>query len=136
MTELRARGVEDILIALIDGLTGFPSASAAVFPKTQGQTCIVRHNSSGAASPGRILNWLELEGTKQLHASPSLQYKISLERLPDQHEDELPVILSTAYLTRGDDELVRWARGPFHLYVQLLLAMATVEVVSTSIALH
>jgi putative transposase len=41
MTELKARGVEDILIALIDGLTGFPAAIEAVFPQTQIQTCIV-----------------------------------------------------------------------------------------------
>lgn len=41
MTELRARGVEDVLIALIDGLTGFPDAIHAVFPQTQIHTCIV-----------------------------------------------------------------------------------------------
>jgi putative transposase len=41
MTELQARGVEDILIALIDGLTGFPEAIHAVFPHTQIHTCIV-----------------------------------------------------------------------------------------------
>src|ERR687890_2208482 len=41
MTELRQRGVEDILIAVVDGLKGFPDAIAAVFPKTQVQACIV-----------------------------------------------------------------------------------------------
>jgi transposase-like protein len=41
MTELQTRGVEDILIALIDGLTGFPEAIQAVFPQTQIHTCIV-----------------------------------------------------------------------------------------------
>lgn len=41
MTELKSRGVEDVLIALIDGLTGFPEAIAAVFPQTQIHTCIV-----------------------------------------------------------------------------------------------
>lgn len=41
MTELRTRGVEDILIALIDGLTGFPEAIQAVFPQTQIHTCVV-----------------------------------------------------------------------------------------------
>jgi transposase-like protein len=41
MTELQARGVHDILIALIDGLTGFPDAIHAVFPQTQIHTCIV-----------------------------------------------------------------------------------------------
>src|ERR671929_470367 len=41
MTELRQRGVEDILIAVVDGLKGFPDAIAAVFPKTQVQACVV-----------------------------------------------------------------------------------------------
>jgi putative transposase len=41
MTELKNRGVEDILIAVVDGLKGFPDAITAVFPQTQVQTCIV-----------------------------------------------------------------------------------------------
>jgi putative transposase len=41
MTELKNRGVQDILIAVIDGLKGFPEAITAVFPQAQIQTCIV-----------------------------------------------------------------------------------------------
>lgn len=41
MTELQGRGVHDILIALIDGLTGFPAAIHAVFPETVIHQCIV-----------------------------------------------------------------------------------------------
>jgi putative transposase len=41
LSELKARGVRDILIACVDGLTGFPDAIEAVFPKTTVQTCIV-----------------------------------------------------------------------------------------------
>src|SRR4029453_14886518 len=41
MNELKDRGVEDILIAVVDGLKGFPEAIAAVFPKAQVQACIV-----------------------------------------------------------------------------------------------
>ena len=41
MNELRHRGVQDILIAVVDGLKGFPEAIAAVFPRTQVQACIV-----------------------------------------------------------------------------------------------
>ena len=41
LTELQARGVEDILVALMDGLTGFPEAIQAVFPQTQIHTCVV-----------------------------------------------------------------------------------------------
>ena len=41
MNELRNRGVEDVLIAVVDGLKGFPEAIAAVFPDATVQTCIV-----------------------------------------------------------------------------------------------
>ena len=39
--ELRNRGVEDILLAVVDGLKGFPGAIRAAFPETTVQTCIV-----------------------------------------------------------------------------------------------
>ncbi len=41
LTDLKQRGVRDILIACVDGLTGFPDAIEAVFPKTTVQTCLV-----------------------------------------------------------------------------------------------
>ena len=41
LTELKNRGVEDIFISCVDGLTGFPDAIQTVFPKTQVQLCIV-----------------------------------------------------------------------------------------------
>ena len=49
MNELRNRGVEDVLIAVVDGLKGFPEAITAVFPEASVQTCIVhliRHSLS------------------------------------------------------------------------------------------
>lgn len=41
ITELKNRGVKDILIACVDGLKGFPDAINSVFPKTEVQLCIV-----------------------------------------------------------------------------------------------
>lgn len=41
MTELRNRGTQDMLVAVVDGLKGFPEAITAVFPQTLVQTCIV-----------------------------------------------------------------------------------------------
>ncbi|MBV8071167.1 MAG: IS256 family transposase [Acidobacteriaceae bacterium] len=41
VTEIRHRGVQDILIACIDGLKGFPEAIQSVYPKTEVQLCIV-----------------------------------------------------------------------------------------------
>ena len=52
MNELRNRGVGDVLIAVVDGLKGFPEAINAVFPETIVQTCIVHliRNSMDFAS--------------------------------------------------------------------------------------
>ena len=41
LTELKNRGLQDILIACVDGLKGFPEAIEAVYPKTAVQLCIV-----------------------------------------------------------------------------------------------
>lgn len=41
LNDLKARGVQDILIACIDGLKGFPEAIATAFPKTEIQLCVV-----------------------------------------------------------------------------------------------
>ncbi|MFA7118662.1 MAG: IS256 family transposase [Sphaerochaetaceae bacterium] len=41
LTDLKNRGVNDIFIACMDGLTGFPDAVRAVFPQTKVQLCIV-----------------------------------------------------------------------------------------------
>lgn len=52
LNELKNRGVEDILLAVVDGLKGFPEAIAAAFPETSVQTCIVhllRHSMEFAS---------------------------------------------------------------------------------------
>src|SRR6266516_944637 len=41
LTDLKQRGVQDILICCVDGLKGFPEAIEAIFPKTVVQTCVV-----------------------------------------------------------------------------------------------
>ena len=68
MSELRNRGVEDILIAVVDGLKGFPEAITAVFPQTTVQTCIVhllRHSLSYCNWQDRKAVAAELKGVYQ-----------------------------------------------------------------------
>jgi putative transposase len=43
LSELKQRGVQDILICCVDGLKGFPEAIEAVYPETVVQTCIVHY---------------------------------------------------------------------------------------------
>lgn len=56
VTELNNRGVQDIFIACVDGLKGFPEAIETVFPRTQVQLCIVhmvRHSLNYVSSKNR-----------------------------------------------------------------------------------
>ena len=41
LTDLHNRGVQDILIACVDGLKGFPEAIQAIFPNTEVQLCVI-----------------------------------------------------------------------------------------------
>jgi len=72
LTELQNRGVEDIFIACIDGLTGFGDAIEAVFPKTQVQLCIVHlvRNS---------LSYVSYKARKAVAAELKLIYTSSTE---------------------------------------------------------
>jgi len=54
MNDLKARGLNDILIAVVDGLKGFPEAITSVFPQTLVQTCIVHLiRTAFPSSPGK-----------------------------------------------------------------------------------
>ena len=56
MNELKARGLRDVLIAVVDGLKGFPEAIESVYPEATVQTCIVhliRHSLAYASSKER-----------------------------------------------------------------------------------
>ena len=55
LSDLKARGVEDIFIACVDGLTGFAKAIESVYPKTDVQRCIVH----AVRQSLRFVNWKE-----------------------------------------------------------------------------
>jgi putative transposase len=61
LTEIRNRGVKDILIACVDGLTGFPEAIAGMYPNTQVQLCLVHMVRSSL----RYVGWKERKAVAQ-----------------------------------------------------------------------
>jgi len=62
MNELRARGVEDVLIVVCDGLTGLPAAIEAVWPDATVQTCIVHLTRAS-------LRWVNYKDRKRVAAA-------------------------------------------------------------------
>lgn len=71
LTELQGRGVQDILIALIDGLAGFPAAIEAVFPDTVVQQCVVHLVRQSL----RTVNWRQRKevarGLRTIYLAPN-----------------------------------------------------------------
>jgi len=62
LNELKARGVQDVLIAVCDGLTGLPEAINAVWPATRVQTCIVHLIRAS-------LRWVNYKDRKKIAAA-------------------------------------------------------------------
>lgn len=82
LNDLRARGVEDILIASIDGLKGFPEAIAESFPKTETQLCIVHQIRNS-------LKYVVSRDQKAFMVDLKLVYKASSKDLAEHHLLEL-----------------------------------------------
>lgn len=82
LTDLANRGVEDILIACVDGLKGFPEAIESIFPQTEVQLCVVH----------QIRNSLKYVGSKN-----QKEFMVDLKRVykattKDLAESELDVL--------------------------------------------
>lgn len=93
LIELSNRGVEDILIAAIDGLKDFPEAIESVFPKTQVQLCVV-HLVRGSL---RFVSWKERKAVardlRAIYRAPSLEAaETVLEAFSERWDERFSVI--------------------------------------------
>jgi putative transposase len=93
VTELKSRGVQDILIACVDGLRGFPDAIEAVFPQTQIQLCmvhLVRHSLSYVSHKDRKA---VADGLKSVYqAATADEAERQLARFEEEWDTKYPVI--------------------------------------------
>ena len=93
LNSMRNRGVEDILIACTDNLTGFSSAIEAVFPKTEIQNCIIHRlrNSSKYVSYKDLKELMA--DLKEVYAAPDENAATAaLERFSDRWDKKYPKI--------------------------------------------
>lgn len=93
MNELKNRGLEDILIAVVDGLKGFPEAIEAVFPETTVQTCIVHLLRNSL----KFVGWKQRKAVatdlKEIYRAPNAE--TAMERLGEFEKiwgEKYPVI--------------------------------------------
>jgi transposase-like protein len=93
LTELQNRGLQDILIACVDGLTGFPDAISAVFPKTKIQLCIVHQVRNSL----RFVPWKERKAVaadlKMIYQSVTVEEaELALASFCERWDDKYPNI--------------------------------------------
>lgn len=96
LTDLQNRGVEDILIASVDGLKGFPEAINAVFPNTEVQLCIVhqiRNSLKYVASKNQKQFAGELKAVYQ--AFTKEEAEIELDKLEERWGKKYPIIFES-----------------------------------------
>lgn len=93
MNELKNRGLEDILIAVVDGLKGFPEAIEAVFPETTVQTCIVHLLRNSL----KFVGWKQRKAVatdlKEIYRAPNAE--TAMERLGEfekKWDEKFPII--------------------------------------------
>ena len=96
LNDLKARGVEDVLIACIDGLKGFPEAISAVFPKTEVQLCIVhqiRNSLKNVASKNQKEFMIDLKTVYQATSKDSAEY--NLLQLDEKWGKKYPMVIKS-----------------------------------------
>jgi transposase-like protein len=98
LNDLKARGVEDILIACVDGLTGFPEAIAASFPKTEVQLCVVhqiRNSIKYVASKDQKAFMVDLKTVYQAETKDLAEHNLS--ELEGKWGKKYPMVLKSWY---------------------------------------
>jgi putative transposase len=93
LTDLKNRGLQDILIACVDGLTGFPDAIEAVYPQTQVQLCIVHQIRNSL----RYVGWKERKAVaadlKKIYgASTVAEAELALAEFGEKWDAKFPSI--------------------------------------------
>ncbi len=93
LTELKNRGLEDILIACVDGLSGFSEAITNVYPLTQVQSCIVH----AVRNSLKFVSWKERKEVaadlKRIYQSPTLESaEQELELFRKKWDEKHPII--------------------------------------------
>ncbi len=96
ITELKARGVQDIFIACVDGLKGFPEAIEAIYPQTQIQLCIVhlvRHSLFYVSHKDRKEVAADL---KMIYQAPTLdEADYQLSKFADKWKVAYPMVVKS-----------------------------------------
>ena len=96
LTDLQNRGIEDILIASVDGLTGFPEAIATIYPKTEVQLCIVHQIRNSLRYVGSKHQKAFMVDLKKVYRAVNKDTAESaLDELEEKWGDKYPIVIQS-----------------------------------------
>ena len=93
LTELKNRGVQDIFIACVDGLSGFPEAIETVYPQAQVQPCIVHMVRNSL----KYVSWKQrkavADGLKKIYKAATIEEaELALDTFAETWDSQYPTI--------------------------------------------
>lgn len=103
VTELQNRGVQDIFIACVDGLKGFPEAIETVFPQTQVQLCLVHLMRYSLA-------FVSYKERKAVAAGLKAIYQSATEQEAERKLEEFEAVWGERYALIGQSWRNNWSR--------------------------
>jgi putative transposase len=96
LTDLQNRGVQDILIASVDGLTGFPDAIQTIFPNTEVQLCIVHQIRNSMRYVGSKHQKAFMVDLKRVYKALNKESAESaLDELEQTWGDKYPIVIQS-----------------------------------------
>lgn len=96
LTDLQNRGVKDILIACVDGLSGFPDAIQSVFPNTDVQLCVVHQIRNSVKYVGSKHQKEFLKDLKCVYAAPTKEKaELELDSLEAKWGTLYPIVIKS-----------------------------------------
>lgn len=96
LSDLKARGVGDILIACVDGLRGFPEAIETIFPKTQVQLCVVHQIRTSLRYLASKHHKEFVQDMKEVYRASTIENaEAALDRLSEKWGDKAPAAVAS-----------------------------------------
>ena len=96
LTDLKSRGVEDILIACVDGLKGFPDAIATIFPEAVVQLCVIHQIRNSLRYVASKHQKEFIKDLKLVYQSPTKENaELQLEHLEEKWGKKYPVVTNS-----------------------------------------
>lgn len=96
LSDLKGRGVKDILIACVDGLKGFPEAIETIFPKTMVQLCVVHQIRTSLRYMASKYHKEFTADLKEVYRATTLENaEAALEKLDEKWSSRCPAAIAT-----------------------------------------